>query len=125
MHSLTPLHLNQPGRAECREILWKSKSLPISILELVEPTVIWDAAKKIVPFIHRLESAEFVLQIVPSSALQSYSIYVEPGSPEDSTNPGHVPVERATSLCAATELDNTLHVEVYDANGPISSEQTR
>ena len=120
MHNLVPLHLSQQGRAEYQEILWKSQSSPANVFELVEPTVIWDTAKEVVPFVNRLESPKTILEVVPSSALQAYAIDIEPCSPKDAPNPGHMPVERTSGIRATAELDDTLDVEIHNANRSVS-----
>lgn len=70
--------------------------------------VVWDTAQKVVSLAGRDNGSESVLQVVTASCLQTDPVYVEPGTPEDTTEPVHMSVEGAASVVTRRDINNAL-----------------
>jgi hypothetical protein len=71
--------------------------------------VVGNAAEELVARTGGDDGAEAIFQVVAAGGFQADSIAIEPGAPEDSTQPVDMAVEHASDIVAAGEVHDALN----------------
>lgn len=86
------------------------------LLLATKPDIVWNGAEKVIARISAKDGTKTILEVIPTTGLETDSINIKPCTPEEPSKPVHVTIDDPSSVVSEAQVHDGLNVEINDTD---------